>query len=124
MHDLGTAGMVRRIYDPTQYQHIQVLQPTNTFISICAFLLYGSQIIFVINFFWSLAKGKKTVENPWHANSLEWGAPSPPPHGNWSGHIPTVHRGPYEYASPEVEGDYYPQTQPPAGGTKPAPAAH
>jgi cytochrome c oxidase subunit I len=124
MHGLGTEGMMRRIYDPTQYQHLQQLAPMNKFISICAFLLYASQIVFVINFFWSLAKGKKATANPWDSNSLEWAAPSPPPHGNWSGHIPTVYRGPYEYASPEIPGDFYPQQQAPAGGSKPAPAAH
>src|SRR6185503_12297054 len=53
MHGLGTEGMMRRIYDPTQYNHLQGLQGTNKFISICAFLLYGSQIFFIINFFWS-----------------------------------------------------------------------
>ena len=124
MHIIGVGGQMRRIYDPTQYQHLQALQPMNKFISICAFLLYASQIFFVINFFWSLAKGKKATANPWDSNSLEWAAPSPPQHGNWSGHLPTVYRGPYEYASPEIPGDFYPQQQPPAGGSKPAPAAH
>ncbi|HSL70262.1 MAG TPA: cbb3-type cytochrome c oxidase subunit I, partial [Longimicrobiales bacterium] len=85
MHGLGTAGMMRRIYDPTTYQHLQGVQGTNTFITISAFLLYTVQILFIINFFWSLAKGRKASENPWEANSLEWTAPSPPPHGNWGG---------------------------------------
>ena len=31
------------------------------------------------------------------------------PHGNFE-HPPIVHRGPYEYASPEASEDYYPQT--------------
>jgi cytochrome c oxidase subunit 1 len=122
MHGLGTAGMMRRIYDPTQYTHIQVVQDTNTFISVSAFLLGAAQLIFAFNFIWSLFKGKKASENPWNANSLEWSAPSPPPHGNWGDHIPTVYRGPYEYASPETDGDYYPQTQSPTGKPAPTPA--
>jgi cytochrome c oxidase subunit 1 len=122
MHGLGTAGMMRRIYDPTQYQFLEGVRDLNQFISIAAFVLYGVQFIFMFNFLWSLAKGKKATANPWDANSLEWGAPSPPPHGNWGDHIPTVYRGPYEYASPEVDGDYYPQTQPPTGRTVPAPS--
>jgi cytochrome c oxidase subunit I len=122
MHGLGSAGMMRRIYDPQQYDHLKPLQDTNEFISIAAFLLYAVQFIFAFNFIWSLFKGRRADINPWQANSLEWTAPSPPPHGNWSGHIPTVYRGPYEYASPEVAGDYYPQTQPPSG--QPAPVAH
>jgi cytochrome c oxidase subunit 1 len=122
MHGLGTAGMMRRIYDPTQYAHLQgAVQDTNQFVSISAFLLGATQFLFMINFLWSLKAGKKATANPWNANSLEWGAPSPPPHGNWSGHIPTVYRGPYEYSSPELSGtDFYPQTQPPTG--QPAPA--
>jgi cytochrome c oxidase subunit 1 len=122
MHALGSMGMMRRIYDPGQYDHLKPLQDTNEFISICAFILYAAQFIFAFNFIWSLFKGRKADANPWEANSLEWTAPSPPPHGNWGGHFPTVYRGPYEYASPEVSGDYYPQTQPPSG--QPAPVAH
>lgn len=120
MHGLGTAGMMRRIYDPTQYQHLQGLRDTNQFISICAFLLFAAQLIFMFNFLWSLAKGKKAPANPWNANSLEWSAPSPPPHGNWGDVVPTVYRGPYEYSSPETDSDYYPQTQPPTGRPVPA----
>ena len=39
-------------------------------------------------------------------------APSPPGHGNFD-FQPIVYRGPYEYGSPEVDTDYYPQIQPP-----------
>src|SRR5206468_2802502 len=48
-----------------------------------ALLLGVSQIPFVINFFWSLFAGKPAPLNPWNANTLEWTAPSPPPHLNW-----------------------------------------
>jgi cytochrome c oxidase subunit 1 len=113
MHGLGTAGMMRRLYDTTQYQHLRELQDTNVFISITAFLLFTSQLIFVVNFFWSLFKGKKAPANPWNANSLEWQAPSPPPHGNWGGVTPIVYRGPYEYSSPESDADFLPQSTPP-----------
>ena len=57
--------------------------------------------------------------NPWNANTLEWTAPSPPPHLNWGPTLPTVHRGPYEYSDPAAREDYLPQTHPPlarAGG--------
>ncbi|MBI3015121.1 MAG: cbb3-type cytochrome c oxidase subunit I [Candidatus Tectomicrobia bacterium] len=112
MHILGLGGMMRRIYDPTQYEFLQALQPINHFMSISALLLGASQIFFIANFFWSLFAGKKAEDNPWKANTLEWSAPSPPPHGNWAGSPPTVHRGPYEYSSPEVEEDYFPQNRP------------
>src|SRR3712207_7003965 len=41
------------------------------------------QIPFVFNFFWSIRKGEVTDQNPWQATTLEWAAPSPPPHGNF-----------------------------------------
>jgi cytochrome c oxidase subunit 1 len=62
------------------------------------------------NFLWSLFRGTKVGKNPWHANSLEWVAVSPPPHGNFE-HIPTVYRGPYEYATPGRDTDYWPQDE-------------
>ena len=113
-HILGVGGMMRRIYNPMQYDFLQHLQWWNVFITWSAFALGVAQIFFVINFFWSLFAGKKAPLNPWESNTLEWTAPSPPPHLNWGDRIPTVHRGPYEYSSPEVREDYYPQTRPPA----------
>ncbi len=108
MHILGIGGHMRRIYNPMQYEFLQPLQPVNVFITVSAIGLGLAQIPFVINFFWSLFAGKKAEQNPWKANTLEWVAPSPPPHGNFEA-IPVVYRGPYEYSSPEVTEDYLPQ---------------
>jgi cytochrome c oxidase subunit 1 len=112
MHFLGVGGHMRRIYNPLQYEFLQPFQSWNIFISLSAFALAISQIPFVINFFWSLFAGKKAERNPWQANTLEWSAPSPPPHLNWGDTIPVVYRGPYEYSSPEVTEDYLPQDRP------------
>jgi cytochrome c oxidase subunit 1 len=109
MHILGMGGMMRRIYDPTLYDFLKPWQPMNEFITVSAFVLGASQILFAGNFVWSLFRGKKAAANPWLANSLEWSAPSPPPHGNWGETVPTVYRGPYEYSSPETAEDYLPQ---------------
>jgi cytochrome c oxidase subunit 1 len=108
MHILGVGGHMRRIYNPMQYEFLHPLQPINVFITWGAIALGLAQIPFVINFFWSLFAGKKAERNPWKANTLEWVAASPPPHGNFDA-IPVVHRGPYEYSSPEVTEDYLPQ---------------
>jgi cytochrome c oxidase subunit 1 len=108
MHQLGLAGHMRRIYDPTRYEFLRPVQPINTFISVCAFLLFASQLIFAVNFIMSWFKGEKAGNNPWEDNGLEWTVPSPPPHGNFAV-TPTVYRGPYEYSSPLVEEDYLPQ---------------
>ena len=121
MHFLGTGGHMRRIWNPMQYEFLQHFRSMNEFISVSAFLLGLSQILFLVNFFWSLFAGKKAEVNPWHANTLEWAAPSPPPHGNWGEHLPIVHHGPYEYSVPGVEEDYLPQTTPHA---LPATAGH
>jgi cytochrome c oxidase subunit 1 len=108
MHILGVGGHMRRIYNPLQYEFLQPLQPINIFITVSALLLGLFQIPFIINFFWSLFGGRRAERNPWQANTLEWVAPTPTPHGNFAT-IPTVYRGPYEYSSPEVPEDYLPQ---------------
>ena len=111
MHFLGVGGHMRRIYNPTQYEFLQPLQDWNVFITVSALLLGLSQLPFLINFFWSLFAGKRAERNPWQANTLEWTAPTPPPHGNFEVQ-PTVYRGPYEYSSPEVKEDWLPQDKP------------
>lgn len=111
MHILGMGGHMRRIYDPTQYTHLQHLQPINVFITISAILLGLSQIFILINIIKSLFWGEKAGPNPWEANTLEWTAPSPPPHGNFE-KIPTVYRGPYEYSEPGRSKDWHAQADP------------
>ncbi len=111
MHLLGMGGHMRRIYDPNQYEFLQPLAPMNKFVSISAFLLGLSQLPFMVNFLWSLFKGKKADINPWRDNGLEWTVPSPPPHGNFA-HTPTVYHGPYEFSHPQAAEDFLPQNQP------------
>ncbi|MEX2582983.1 MAG: cbb3-type cytochrome c oxidase subunit I [Gemmatimonadota bacterium] len=120
MHELGNRGMMRRIYDYTQYGFLDGLVDINRLISLSAFALFAAQLIFAWNFIWSLFKGKKSGSNPWRANSLEWSVPSPAPHGNFT-FMPTVYRGPYEYSSVESDEDYLPQDVPPAKPPVPEP---
>src|SRR4029077_16577355 len=56
MHITGMAGESGRLYDPNQYAFLQPLQPIRMFISISAFLLFATQVIFFVNFWWSLWK--------------------------------------------------------------------
>jgi len=111
MFFLGAGGMMRRIANPMQYEFLQPHQPLNVFITVAAILLLLSQLPFVINFFWSLLRGKVAERNPWQANTLEWTVPSPPPHENFET-IPVVYRSPYEYSLTEVAEDWLPQDQP------------
>ena len=109
MHLIGVGGHMRRIYNPMQYEFLQPMQPMNVFITVSAFCLGAAQLVIMFNFCWSLYRGKRAERNPWQANTLEWSAPSPPPHLNWGDTLPSVYRGPYEYSSPEVTEDWLPQ---------------
>jgi cytochrome c oxidase subunit I len=80
-------------------------------ISMSAWLLGATQIIFIINFFVSIWKGKQVSRNPWDATTIEWAAPSPPPHGNFDV-APHVYRGPYEYSVPGAPKDFTMQNEP------------
>jgi len=123
MHIIGIAGHPRRFADVTDFPQWVHLQPLNVFMTVSALCLGLSQVIFVANFLISLFRGPVAGRNPWHSNSLEWTAPSPPPHGNFET-IPVVHRGPYEYSSQAEGDDFLPQTDAPTPGTKTPVTAH
>jgi cytochrome c oxidase subunit 1 len=108
MHFVGVSGMMRRIANPLQYEFLQPLQPLNAWITVSAILLLIGQISFVVNCLWSLVAGARAGQNPWRANTLEWSAPSPPPHGNFAV-VPVVYHGPYEYSRPGSTQDWLPQ---------------
>jgi cytochrome c oxidase subunit 1 len=104
----GMAGLQRRLPNPLQYAHARGIQELALASSISAWCLLGVQAIFILNFFGSILFGRKVDRNPWHATTLDWAAPSPPPHGNFE-KTPTVYRGPYEYSVPGKAGDFWPQ---------------
>jgi cytochrome c oxidase subunit 1 len=110
MHNLGLGGMMRRIADPTVYEHLRALQPINIFVSWAAFGMGLATFIFLWNFIWSLRHGKLAGKNPWNSTTLEWTVPSPPGHGNFE-KTPTVYNGPYEYSVPGMEKDFLPQDE-------------
>jgi cytochrome c oxidase subunit I len=112
MHFLGLGGMPRRYFAFYEYQFLKPIADQHIYISIAAFILGAAQLIFLFNFFWSIRKGKPAGVNPWQATTLEWTAPSPPPHGNWPGKVPSVYRWAYEYGVASSAGDYLPQNVP------------
>jgi len=114
----GMLGMHRRWYDGGQGWNLAAEKAWglsgfhwNLPISIAAWVMGLAQIPFIINFFWSIRNGKKVDDNPWEATTLEWTAPSPPPHGNFSV-APVAYRGPYEYSLPGRTKDFTMQTEP------------
>jgi cytochrome c oxidase subunit I len=112
MHYQGIAGFPRRYYTYTVYNAFNTFHDLEAFISIAAFITFAAQFIFGFNFFYSIFKGKPSVQNPWNSNTLEWTAPIKPGHGNWEGEIPTVYRWPYDYSKPGSDVDFIPQTVP------------
>jgi cytochrome c oxidase subunit 1 len=121
MHIIGVGGHMRRIYNPLQYEFLTHLQHWNVLMTVSAIGLGLAQIPFFINFIASMFAGRQAPPNPWNATTLEWSAPSPPPHLNWGATVPTVYRGPYEYSVPGASTDFLPQSQPgrvPAGGRR------
>jgi cytochrome c oxidase subunit 1 len=109
----GLAGVSRRLYDGGEsYSHAQGVLGLNKMMSYSAWGLALAQLPFIINLFWSMAKGKKVGSNPWDATTLEWSATTSPPlaHGNFTT-VPTVVRGPYDYSLPGAPRDFTPQDE-------------
>ncbi|MBK7344081.1 MAG: cbb3-type cytochrome c oxidase subunit I [Saprospiraceae bacterium] len=117
MHYLGMAGVPRRYYSFDNFDTFAHFDNMNKFITIAAMVVFALQVLFVINFFYSIFKGKvQKTKNPWGATTLEWTAPIDAPHGNWPGKIPAVHRWPYDYGKDGE--DFIPQIAPLAEGEK------
>jgi cytochrome c oxidase subunit 1 len=96
MHLMGLAGHPRRYADTTAFQFLKPLDSLHGFITWAALITAAGQILFLVNFFWSLKRGRKAEENPWGSGTLEWSLPSPPPHDNFGGRPPVVASGPYD----------------------------
>ena len=105
---MGMAHVQRRQFDQTEQLHGAAVQGLSVMASWSAWMLAIAQAPFIFNFFWSIWKGRKVGANPWEATTLEWSAPSPPPHGNFET-VPVVYCGPYEYGVPGRDQDYCPQ---------------
>ncbi|MBI4460116.1 MAG: cbb3-type cytochrome c oxidase subunit I [Acidobacteria bacterium] len=112
MHYIGIAGHPRRYAETSGVEYLGALQSVHHFMSIVAIITIAAQLIFVINFFWSLFRGARATENPWECTTLEWTVPSPPPHDNFGGRTPVVYHGAYEYNVPGADKDYIMQTAP------------
>ena len=105
----GMAGVHRRWYDGgASYEIAKPVLHWNVFMSWSAWILGAAQIFFIVNLFWSIWRGRQAPRNAWDSTTLEWSAPSPPPHANFEEPV-TVYRGPYEYSVPGAPADFSPQ---------------
>jgi cytochrome c oxidase subunit 1 len=121
MHYIGVLGVPRRYYALGETAFIpESVHLANQAISIAAFMVAASQILFFYNMIWSYFRGPKADPNPWGAASMEWQTPdTPPKHGNWGPKLPTVYRWAYDYSVPGAPRDFIAQNEPPQN---PAPA--
>jgi cytochrome c oxidase subunit I len=94
---VGMLGMPRRT--PTYAPHLQFL---NDWVSVSAFLLGASMLVFLGNLVYSLVIARvPAASNPWSARSIEWQLPSPVP--VWDFDRPVrILSGPYEYGDPSA----------------------
>ncbi|HEV7584737.1 MAG TPA: cbb3-type cytochrome c oxidase subunit I [Solirubrobacteraceae bacterium] len=103
---IGMKGQPRRVseYAPN-------LHTLNVFVSISAFVLGLSMLIFIANTVWSMIFARVRAEqNPWRSKSIEWQIPHPVPVNNFE-QIPVFDTDPYDYGTPL-----------PVGGSRPEPA--
>ena len=87
----GVRGMPRRYatYAPELTLH-------NRISTVGAFVLAAGLVLALWGLLASLRRGARAPANPWGAASLEWVAPSPPPHDNFAV-TPQAPAAPYDY---------------------------
>ncbi|CAG0959581.1 partial cytochrome c oxidase subunit I, partial [Anaerolineae bacterium] len=94
---VGLLGMRRRIAD---YDPAQGFDATHLIITIAAYLIALSVLIFLINLIRTLRSGQPATDNVWESRSPEWQLPSPAPDHNYGDHPFVVVGQPYDYGLP------------------------
>jgi cytochrome c oxidase subunit 1 len=91
----GLLGMPRRVAT-----YASDLQPLNIWVSVSAFVLGASMLVFIANVLYSMVIVRKPAEeNPWRSKSLEWQLPTPVPLHNFDT-VPVIDSEPYDYGTP------------------------
>lgn len=92
---IGLIGMRRRIAD---YDPALAIDGWHLVLTVCAFLIATSVLIFFYNFFNSIKNGEKAEGNLWNSRSPEWQVPSPMPAHNYEKPFEVVGE-PYNYGA-------------------------
>ncbi len=79
-HLLGLLGMRRRIYT---YSHGGAWEIYNTISTVGAFTMGVAMLVFAVNVIKTTRTGRRAVNDPWLADTLEWYTTSPPPPWNF-----------------------------------------
>jgi len=94
---VGLKGQPRRVSEYTPGLH-----GLNVWVSISAFVLGFSMLIFLWNVVQSLIFVRRPAErNPWRSKSIEWQVPTPVPVNNFE-QIPVFDSDPYDYGVPAI----------------------
>ncbi|MGH9296952.1 MAG: cytochrome c oxidase subunit I, partial [Acidimicrobiales bacterium] len=89
---VGILGMPRRVFE-----YAPRLQGLNDWVTVCAWCLGASFLVFIANFIWSCFINPQRAElNPWDSRGLEWLTATPVPFFNFD-RIPLVLTDPYRY---------------------------
>jgi cytochrome c oxidase subunit 1 len=92
---LGLMGMPRRVVT-----YAARFQPLNIWVSVSAFVIGASMLVFLANVVYSLVfVRKRAPANPWESKSLEWQTPTPVPVYNFE-RQPVIDSDPYDYGTP------------------------
>ena len=81
MHWLGLQGQVRRTW---VYAEETNLAFWNVVVTVGAFIIAISIIVFMVNWIFSKRNGEEAPFDPWDARTIEWTIPSPTPVWNFS----------------------------------------
>jgi cytochrome c oxidase subunit 1/cytochrome c oxidase subunit I+III len=100
MHIVGLLGMPRRVYT---YPGDMGWTAYNVVETAGGYLTGLAIVLIFVHLAWSYRRGPEAGHDPWHAPTLEWSVPSPPPDYNFA-RIPAV-------------ASAYPQWEPADGGT-------
>jgi cytochrome c oxidase subunit I len=100
----GLRGMPRRVatYQPE-------FTMANRVSTVAAYVIAVGMLVFLAAIIHSWRNGTKAPANPWHAKSLEWYVPSPPPLENFEV-LPVVTSDPYGYGEENSDHAVMPDT--------------